>query len=144
MKWFLLLLLAVPVRACDVLIKAQNATNVDPIKDARGCYKRGDIVAVGPDNSNWGACQFPAFVVLKIPTLSLETAQKLIRMQWDNTDPDNPISVKRRVWYLDIDAVVISALPTAIKISIRDNGFATVTPAQVKPYVKNKETGETL
>jgi hypothetical protein len=37
-----------------VLIKAVSATNPDPVKDARGCYKQWDIVTVMEDAKHNG------------------------------------------------------------------------------------------
>lgn len=37
-----------------LLIKATNATHIDPTKDQRGCYKRGDVVSVYEDDAHNG------------------------------------------------------------------------------------------
>lgn len=64
----------------EILIKAIDAKNPDPIKDQM-CYKRGDIVEVFPDGFNVGSfkeCRLPKFVVLKIPGLSVDKVKALI------------------------------------------------------------------
>jgi hypothetical protein len=60
----------------EILIIKTDTINPDPIKDARACYKRGDIFAIYPD----GTCpEAPAMgsnlLLIKCPELSLSEAK---------------------------------------------------------------------
>ena len=60
----------------ELLIKALDATNRDPVKDARGCYKAGDIVLVKPDHHQWGEAEAePVFVIVRLPGISVEECE---------------------------------------------------------------------
>jgi hypothetical protein len=55
---------------CEFLVKAIDATHADPVKDLRGCYKRGDIVDVREDGFGWGLEEGPPkFFIVKVPGL---------------------------------------------------------------------------
>ena len=63
----------------EILIKAVDATNADPAKDRRGCYKRGYPVVVFPDGHEWGAEErSPKFIVLKLPGVSADAVKNQI------------------------------------------------------------------
>jgi hypothetical protein len=47
--------------------------------------------------------------------------------------------IKRRKRYLAVDA-----LPSAVKNTIRDEGEITVSPVQIRPYFRHKETDQTV
>lgn len=67
----------------EFLVKAIDAIHNDPVKDARGCYKSGDIVVVMPDGHSWGNEEcLPVFYVFSIPGLSVEQAKKYIEPQF--------------------------------------------------------------
>lgn len=52
----------------EILVKAVDATNPDPEKQRRGCYRKGDPVLAMPDGHAWGAEEGPPkFVVIKVP-----------------------------------------------------------------------------
>ena len=57
---------------CEFVIKRIDATNADPEKDIRGCYKRGDIIAVMEDGL---ADTMPHLTVIKVPMLDISTAR---------------------------------------------------------------------
>ena len=64
---------------CEIIVKAIDVTNPDPIKDRRGCYKRGYPVAVYPDGTKWGNEErLPKFVIIKLPGVPIEKVQKYI------------------------------------------------------------------
>lgn len=51
----------------ELLIKATNAFNADPIKDRRGCYKRGDPVIAFRDGWSWGRLEtIPTFWRIRV------------------------------------------------------------------------------
>lgn len=125
----------------EFLIKATSNTNPNPLKDSRGCYKRGDIVDVRPDGWPWGNEErLPRFVVVKIPGLDPDTVMKFMDSQTDSVAIENPTMIKRRLWNLLIDD---AGIPNSIKNALRNNGEVTVTLAQIRNYIRNKNTGET-
>lgn len=103
----------------ELLIKAVDATHPDAEKDARGCYKRGDIFAVYPD----GTCrEAPApgspFVLLRCATLDFAEA-KSERL-------DEPGILRRRRFAIDL-----AALPAGVRSTLLANKVATVTRLQL-------------
>lgn len=125
----------------EFLIKAISATNPDPVKNERGCYKRGDIVDVRPDGWKWGNEErLPKFVLVKIPGLDPKAALRFMEAHLDLTNPVEPILLRRRLWNVLVDD---AGLPTQIKNALRTTGEVTVTLAQVRNYIRNKITGET-
>lgn len=111
----------------ELLIKATNATHSDPEKDARGCWKRGDIVVVMPDGHEWGGEErLPKFVVVKIPGVDAERARKYIEHY----------AAARRRYRIRVDDV-----PNAIRNQLRDTGQVTVTWNQVRNFIRDKATG---
>ena len=121
----------------EFLIKARSAVHVDPDKDARGSYKRGDIVVVMPDGHMWGTSEtLPDFVVVKVPGVDHERAQQLIESEVE-IDPETGerIPVRRRRWNIKVDDV-----PLAVRKALRNNGEVTVTWNQVRNFVQNKLT----
>ena len=123
----------------EILVKAVSAAHVDPVKDRRGCYKRGYPVVVMPDGHPWGLEERrPKFVVLKIPTIPVSRVLKYIetwegvqrrrgRVRWD----DLPTRAKNR---LANDGELI------IKAGAYDGTF-DYTWEQVKAFFRNDETG---
>jgi hypothetical protein len=119
----------VGVNMAEFLIKAQSMTHTDPTKDARGCYKRGDIVAVFPDGHTWGRLEtLPKFVVVKVPGLNAERAAKYMAEQ--------PDALRRR-FRLRVDDV-----PAGIRNQLRDTGQVTVTWAQLRDFLRDKQTNQ--
>jgi hypothetical protein len=60
------------------LIYDHNNTNPDPVKDQRGCYKRGDIVDVFEDSKRVTIPVQPPFAVIKVAGPTREQALKYI------------------------------------------------------------------
>lgn len=51
----------------ELLLKAIDATHSDPVKDKKGCYKKGDIVEVREENSQYGKKEcLPKFLVVNV------------------------------------------------------------------------------
>jgi hypothetical protein len=119
----------------EFLVKAADAAHADPVKDARGCYKRGDMVVVMPDGHPWGREEgLPKFVVVKIPGLDAGVARRFVESEIDA----NGEVTRRRLWGLLVDS-----MPTTTKNQFLSAGSVTVTLAQVRGHIKNKLTGET-
>jgi len=119
----------------EFLIMAVDKTHSDPIKDKRGCYKRGDIVQVYED----GECKEPPapdskFVIVKITGLSKATAEQYAKQDESIVDGKTGINT-RRLYHLDF-----SLLPKTIIDTLKTDRQITVTLSQVKNYIKNKTT----
>lgn len=139
----------------EILIKASNMTNSDPIKDRRGCYKRGMPVVVFEDGHTWGrleskqqwiaegntAASWPSqgvFVIVKIPPVPAAKARSILEHQEEDdlgfpmVDANgNPTTYRRRRWILLVDSI-----PAAIRNTLIANGEVTVTVAQIRNYLK--------
>ena len=63
----------------ELLIKAQDAIHPDPIKDLRGCYKKGDVGVIMPDGWRWGKEELnkDKFYILKVPDKTPEELEFL-------------------------------------------------------------------
>lgn len=129
----------------EFLIKAISATHPDPLKDARGCYKRGDIVDVRPDGFKWGKEErLPKFVIVKIPGLDAEKVKKYMQphfetgVLFDYNTEESPAVLKRR-----LHRVLIDDVPAVILDKLKTTGTVTVSLSQIRNYVQNKFTQET-
>lgn len=122
---------------CELLIMAINKSNPDPEKD-KGCYKRGDIVTIHPDNHIWGDQEgLPTFIKIKIPGLTVDMARKVTEQGMDLVTGE--VMTVRRKWNLLIDSI-----PTSIKNNLLNKGEVTVTVEQVRNFIQNKITMETF
>ncbi len=122
----------------ELLVKAIDATHPDPVKDKQGCYKRGDVVVAMPDGHKWGKEErLPKFVIVKIPDLSIASAQKYIQEEVDGKG--EPIT--RRLFQVEIDKT-----PLELRNELETKGEAMVLWNNIKGFVKDKVTGapETL
>lgn len=135
--------LSVGCLACEILVKAVDATNPDAEKDRRGCYKRGMPVVVMPDGWPWGSEErLPRFVVIKIPTITPDRALKYIAQQYNGSD-----LFRRRLWQIrwaDLPASARTRLQTTGQLTIKAGtytGTSDYTWAQIRQYFRNLETG---
>jgi len=133
----------------QILVKAIDATHADPVKDRRGCYKRGMPVVVMPDSHTWGREEgLPTFVIIKIPGVSVEKVRKYIEPQREDVANEDGIypTYRRRLWKFRFDD-----MPTAALKKLRDNGELTIkvgdyagdydyTWKQVRNYIRNLKT----
>ena len=122
----------------EILIKAVDATHADPIKDQRGCYKRGMPVCVMPDGHTWGAAErLPAFVVLKLPGITVERVQAFLHPL---VDAEGEV-VRRRLWQ-----IAWADLPPAARTKILASGALTIgqggdyTWSQFRNYLRRADT----
>lgn len=115
----------------ELLIKAVDATHADPVKDERGCYKRGDVVEVYED----GRCSEPVspnspFYILKIPGLAADEMRKYMQGETDQTGEP----LRRRAFKFDLDA-----LPAPIKGQLgQDKEFALANLKAAETYLTAK------
>ena len=69
----------------EILFKAIDATNPDPDKDRRGCYKKGYPVVVMPDGHTWGKEEaLPKFIIVKCTEVTVEQCKQYIESWNDN------------------------------------------------------------
>jgi hypothetical protein len=133
----------------EILVKAVDATHADPIKDQRGCYKRGMPVVVMPDGHAWGTEErLPKFVVLKIPLISVSQVQKFVQRWETHLVEGQPEIIQRRVWsirWADLPAATQNTLSTTGQLTIKATpaytGSFDFTWAQVKAFFRNGQTG---
>jgi len=127
----------------ELLIKAIDATHSDPTKDARGCYKRGDIVDIRPNGFGWGRLEAlpPAdggkFVIVRINDVSPAQVRNFVRTRWQ-TEADGNDETRRRRIRIDADL-----LPANVRNTLHTTGRYTTTWAAIRQFVRNKQTNET-
>ena len=103
---------------CESLIFARTNTHPDPVKDRRGCYKRGMPVVLKEDKHHWGreeslriwlddsypAREWPVhFYLFKFPGIPAERLRYMVEPQYMT---DSGILLpgqiyRRREWYVD-------------------------------------------
>ncbi len=112
---------------------------------------KGDFITVRDNGWTWGgelhpltATRFnpPRFFIVKVPTLSVSLAEKYVERETESIiEEDGEVYNRRtifRKWHLLVDN-----FPQLMKDKIRDEGEVTVTPNQIKPYIRDKVTGQT-
>ena len=133
----------------QILVKAIDATHADPVKDRRGCYKRGMPVVVMPDTHTWGREEcLPKFVIIKIPGVSVDRVMKYLKQEREDTaDAEGFYPIyRRRLWKFRFDD-----MPAAALKKLRDNGELIIkvgdyadkydyTWTQVRSYLRNLKT----
>lgn len=64
----------------EFLIKAIDAHHPDSKIDLAGCYKTGDVILAQPDGWSWGKEEcLPKFIILKVPGMTVESAQEYLK-----------------------------------------------------------------
>jgi len=112
----------------ELLIKATSASHPDPEKDLDGCYKKGDLVLVMPDDHRWGLKEGPPkFVIVKVPGIARETVFQYLT------------SWKRHV---DFEVVSVNTATGVYQIRIRcinpgASGAANLTRDNIETYLNN-------
>lgn len=148
MRWVLtILLFCMPVRACEILVKARDWTVPDAEEDRRGSWKRGMVVTVKPDGHSWGTEEgLPRFVVIKIPLISVSRVEKYLAHQIETVNGEERV-YRRRLWQIrwaDLPLAARNKLNNngqlVIKATAAYTGASDYTWAQVKPYFRNLET----
>jgi len=127
------------------LIKAIDANHSDPTKDARGCYKRGDIVAVMPDDHEWGSSECsPKFVKINIPDLDHINAKKYLEnvneiqtqtKKWDSFQWANAQNIGDYKDFIS-EPTVISTIDKEIIKTIQTNAWGKMqTLLDYSPFI---------
>jgi hypothetical protein len=124
----------------EFLVKAVSVTHTNPVKDKRGCWKRGDVVNAMPDGHVWGKKEgLPKFLIVKIPGLDPKSAeaQKYVGPEYDGEPSDDNRITRSRFNFL------VDSAPLAIKESLQNTGKVTITLNEAKSILEDKTTGLT-
>lgn len=125
----------------EILVKAADQTDVDPVKDRRR-YKRGMCVVVKEDGHSWGGKEgLPKFVVIKIPGVPASRVMKYIaeRNEYDPTTGEMEM-FQRRLWRIrweDLPQVAKNKLKNSGELTIKAGNYSGLydyTWQQVKNY----------
>lgn len=121
----------------------RDATHSDPTKDARGCYKLGDIVAVHEDSAHDGDLVKNPVVapwyLIRVTGVSAARLRQAIEPEIDATDPEYRRILRRRAWRIEP-----ADLPLAARRALQRDRYLAVTLTQARTYVRNKTTAEAL
>jgi hypothetical protein len=129
----------------EILVKAVDATNSNPTKDLRGCWKQGMPVVVMNDGHEWGAEEgLPKFIILKIPLIPKNNVLKYIERYNDV----GGFAVRPRRWQIrwaDLPAAARNKLTSEgeliIRATVAYTGNFDYTWNQIKSFFRNLETG---
>ena len=125
------------------LVYGRNNTHPDPIKDARGCYKLGDIVEVLDDSKHDGDIVAnpiaPPFYLVRITGVTKAQAEKYMDRYIDpaTVGMENPVTLRRRKHNVEVNNI-----PAGVRATLLADRYIEFTWAQVKNYVRNKMTNE--
>lgn len=128
----------------ELLVKAIDATHSDPEKDARGCYKRGDVVVAFDDGHEWGRLEVlppdkgGKFVIVKLPGVTLEqlhaeTSKRIAAGLLDAPTDKDGKAVGRRAAKIDLDALTANDREASEK-----QGRVTLTKLEAANLVVEK------
>lgn len=79
-----------------LLVKAIDYTHPDPEIDRQGAYKRGDIVAVMPDDHEWGGKEGPPiFEQVDLPGVSIEQVEYLRNSEVQTLDEITSVALRK-------------------------------------------------
>ncbi len=119
-----------------LLIKRVDATNPDPDADVRGCYKRGDVVAVYDDSKHDGDTAAnpisELFWVIRVTGLS---AGLLKRFEEEARDQGGAVS-RRRAHGFDP-----SLLPGNLRNALEQSRYLEIPWPTFRAAIRNKATG---
>lgn len=115
----------------ELLIKAVDAVHPDPRVDRAGCYKRGDLVVVSPDEHPWGAEERnPAkFRIVRVTGAPAEVLSKYLEPETDPADTEGS-SLTRRRW-------------SFAELSSGTNTDTVLTWRELRGFIRDKVTGAT-
>ena len=119
----------------EFLVRSFDSTHSDPVINAQGCHKKGDIIDVQLAGFQWGKEELnkEKFYVISatgVPVNNVSELKKYIKPHIDASDPDSKKwkTIKRHLF-----RVRIEDLPDIEKIFTWD---------QIKGFIRNKATGQ--
>lgn len=126
----------------------RDATHENAEKDARGCYKRGDIVAVHEDSAHDGdLVRNPIsapWVLIKIAGVTKAQVERAIEPEFDADGQDAKIITRRKFRKIITRRkfrLNPADLPAGVRQTIARDRYYETTLAQVRNFIKNKRTG---
>lgn len=133
----------------EILIKAIDESHPDPVKDQRGCYKRGMPCIVRPDGHPWGKEErLPKFVVIKVPGISVAQLTKYAaEHKVIDAFTGKPVTMRRRRWQIqwsELPAIARNRLANTGTLTIKAGTYAGTfdyTWTQVKGFFLDQATG---
>lgn len=118
----------------------RDATHADPVKDERGCYKRGDIVAVHEDSAHDGDLErnpvSAPWVLIKVAGVTKAQAERVLEPDRESDAADARRRTRRK-WRLNPDD-----LPAGVRAALRRDRYFETTLAQVRNFIRNKRDGK--
>lgn len=126
------------------LIMAENHTHADLLKEARGCYKRGDIVEVLDDSKHDGDLVknpiMPPWILVRITGVTKAQALKYMAPYIDpaTVGTENPVTLRRRQFNVEVDLT-----STQVRNKIGKDRYIELSWSQVRNYIRNRMTNET-
>jgi hypothetical protein len=127
----------------EVLIKAFNASHYDPVKDRRGCYKRGDLVVSVPDGHGWGRDErLPRFWRVRIPNVAVFMLESYCAELYEDVWVAGlraPDRAKRRRWSLRPEL-----LATAQRRSLLRGEIVTLSWSELQRALVDASTSSVL
>lgn len=130
----------------EMLVKAVDAKHPsDPVKDARGSYKAGDVVGVRADGWSWGRLEILApsaggvFQIIKISDAEEQQLRKWTIDNWgvEVDGPDHSTGHRRAV------KVDTSTQPAPVLRALDQTGEVTTDWDTLSPHLILKSSGET-
>ena len=125
------------------LIYDRDNTHSDPFKDARGCYKRGDIVEVLDDSKHDGDLVknpvMPPWYLVRITGVTKEQALKYMEPYIDpaTVGTEKPVTLRRRQFNVEVENI-----PLAVRQTLLQDRYIEFSWAQVRDFIRNRMTGE--
>lgn len=117
----------------------RDATHENAEKDARGCYKRGDIVAVHEDSAHDGdLVRNPVsapWVLIKVAGITKAQAERVLEPDMERDEADGRRLTRRKFRLNPAD------LPAGVRQTIARDRYYETTLAQVRNFIRNKRTG---
>lgn len=133
----ILLLMTVPCMGAEFLIRAKGSWNdgistagmtADQLRSYNARSRKGDVVVVMPDGHVWGSEEcLPDFIIVKVPSVSVETAQTYIQAVYEETGQRRML--KRRRFRIP---------EKYINTVIKSGGVATFTNTQLISRIEDK------
>ena len=122
-----------------LVIFGRNNIHADPVKDARGCWKLGDVVDVFEDDKSVVRPPAAPFYIVKITGVTKAQVKKYLAPETRvvTVEGREEIEVLRRRLY----GISVADIPAAIRNQLQTNRYVEVSWAQIRQYVRNKLTG---
>lgn len=127
-----------------LVVMARSNRNADVDKDASGCYKRGDIVAVHDDRRHSGDFTkdpiADPFVLITVQGVDADQLRSYVEPHVETRIGSDAkvqqVTVRRRQFRILLDDISIAK-------ALNDNRHAAITWEQLRGCIEDKSTGQT-